>query len=133
MKFNIDSRLLDNSYIITETQISYVLLSKNALVSWFIIVPKTEKTEWHELDIKYQHDLNNQINKIASLLKQKFATDKINIATIGNVVEQMHIHVIDRKKEDAFWPDVVWGKTAFKEYAEPELTNTKNFLITQLQ
>lgn len=129
---NIDQRLLDNSHIITETDTSHILLSKNSLVSWVIIVPKTNIIEWHELDLQYQHNLNAQINKIASLLKQKLASDKINIATIGNIVEQMHIHIIGRKKADPFWPDVVWGKNQFKEYAEQDLTNIKNMLIDTL-
>lgn len=45
----------------------------------------------------------------------------------------MHIHVIGRKKADAFWPDVVWGKNKFKDYTEPKLTNIGNTLITQFK
>lgn len=133
MSFNIDPRLIKNSYLITETNISHILLSKNALISWVIIVPKTDIKEWHELDTDFQNKLNLQINKIASTLKKQLSADKINIATIGNIVEQMHIHVIGRKYKDAFWPDVVWGETEFQEYTELELTNIKNILIPQLK
>jgi diadenosine tetraphosphate (Ap4A) HIT family hydrolase len=92
-------------------------------VTWFIIVPDTHHIEWYELDLDFQEKLNNQVNIISKLLTHHFNVDKINIATIGNVVSQMHLHVVGRKKTDPFWPDVVWGKKESQEYREDQLND----------
>ena len=52
----------------------------------------------------------SQINRVSELMKRHYLIDKINVATIGNVVSQMHIHIVGRRKDDAYWPDVVWGQ-----------------------
>ncbi len=85
-------------------------------------MPYTHHIEWYELDLNFQEKLNSQINVISKLLKHHCNVDKVNIATIGNVVSQMHLHVVGRKKTDPFWPDVVWGKKEFQEYTEDQLS-----------
>ncbi len=108
--------------------LSQIRLSKNALVPWVLIIPKTDKIEWFELDEPMQMALNRQINSISALLKH-LGADKINVAMIGNVLSQMHIHVVARKIDDYCWPEVIWGKEAFLAYDEKQ----KEALITQLQ
>ncbi len=108
--------------------LSQIRLSKNALVPWVLIIPKTDKIEWFELDEPMQMALNCQINSISALLKH-LGADKINVAMIGNVVSQMHIHVVARKVDDYCWPEVIWGKEAFLSYDRGQ----KEALIAQLQ
>ena len=124
----IDPNLLKTCHKLLDTSISTILLSKNSLVTWFIIVPNTDKIEWYELDIDLQMQLNKQVNTLSQLLKQDFNVDKINIATIGNVVPQMHIHVIGRKKDDHFWPNVVWGRKDSKEYTTKDLVHITDLI-----
>ena len=113
----IDSRLVENSYFVCQTLVSQIRLVKNALVSWFLIIPDSDKTEWFDFDEKLQQDLNRQISQISRFIKEKQAADKINIAMIGNLVPQLHIHVIGRKQDDFCWPDVIWGRPEFQAYS----------------
>ncbi|WP_162902272.1 HIT family protein [Facilibium subflavum] len=117
MKIALDPRLEQSSTFICDTDVSQIRLSNNALVPWFLIIPKTSKTEWFELAPELQFSLNAQINQLSALLKHELDADKINIATIGNVVPQLHIHVIGRKVDDFCWPDVVWGVKVSRDYA----------------
>ena len=128
----IDERLINTCYKLATTNISNILLSKNSLVTWFIIVPTTNKIEWHDLDIDLQTKLNAQICNLSKLLTNHFKVDKINIAIIGNIVPQMHIHIIGRKKTDPFWPGVVWGRPEFKEYTPDNFCNIKKIVTNTL-
>ena len=86
------------------------LLHHNAEVVWFILVPHTEVTELYQLDSGLQLQVYQQINILSDYIHNHFSIDKINVASIGNVVPQLHIHVIGRRRDDVYWPDVVWGK-----------------------
>jgi diadenosine tetraphosphate (Ap4A) HIT family hydrolase len=130
MSFVIDSRLSSTCYKIAQTNISTILLSRNSLVTWFIIVPKTDKTEWFELGLEFQMGLNQQTNQLSKILINDLKVDKINFAALGNVVPQLHLHVIGRRKDDAFWPNVVWEKKEFQEYIDEDLNYIKS-LVTQ--
>ena len=114
--FQLDKRLAESSSIINDLGDVEVRLSNNALVPWVLLVPKVGVIEWFELNERMQIRLNKLINKLSVFLRHELKVDKVNIATIGNVVSQMHIHVIGRKKNDFCWPDVVWGEMAYEEY-----------------
>ncbi|WP_440992596.1 HIT family protein [Cysteiniphilum litorale] len=126
--FVLDKRLADSSSLIKDLGDIQLRLSNNALVTWFLIVPKVSVTEWFELDLEMQLRLNALINTLSRLLKEDLHVDKVNVATIGNVVSQMHIHVIGRKKDDFCWPDVVWGKSESQAY----LSHQKDGLISSV-
>jgi diadenosine tetraphosphate (Ap4A) HIT family hydrolase len=125
MNIELDSRLQADAYRLGEFDNSLLLLSKNALFPWFILVPDSRETEYHKLDPALQASLQQHINAIARFIEMHFNTDKINIATIGNVVSQLHIHIIGRHQHDACWPGVVWGSTLFEAYASEQLDNIK--------
>ncbi len=121
--FVIDKRLLNDCQLITELGgISY-LLHKNAEVAWFIMVPHIQQTEFYQLDATLQNQLCTQINLLSEFIKSNFDSHKINVATIGNVVSQMHIHVIGRRNDDVYWPDVVWGKGFAKSYDAKQVSS----------
>lgn len=77
---------------------------------WIIIVPKMEGvTEWHQLPKEKQQQLLDVTNRCAQHLKSLTGADKINIGALGNMVPQLHVHVVARFATDAAWPGPVWG------------------------
>ncbi|WP_440682080.1 HIT family protein [Cysteiniphilum halobium] len=126
--FVLDKALADSSSLIKDFGDVQLRLSNNALVTWLIIVPKVTAIEWFELDMDMQLRVNTLINTLSRFLKEDLHVDKVNVATIGNVVSQMHIHVIGRKKDDFCWPDVVWGKSEIQTY----LAHEKDRIISSL-
>jgi diadenosine tetraphosphate (Ap4A) HIT family hydrolase len=108
--FQIDKDLLQNCQQVMESDRFSYLLHHNAEVVWFILVPHTEVTELYQLDSGLQLQVYQQINILSDYIHNHFSIDKINVASIGNVVPQLHIHVIGRRRDDVYWPDVVWGK-----------------------
>lgn len=78
---------------------------------WFILVPETDATEWHELPGGLRDQLLIASSLLGTMLKGEEGCDKINVAAIGNVVPQFHFHVIGRWRSDPYWPGVVWGRS----------------------
>ena len=116
-EFKLDQRLQNDCFILSESEQFVVLLMNNSLVPWFILVPKTDKTELFQLDQAMQFKILDMTNQLSKFISEEFKPDKLNVAAIGNIVNQMHIHIIGRYKSDAFWPGVVWGgseKTAYQ-------------------
>ena len=87
-----------------------LLLHRDAHVRWFILVPETDATEWHELPAPLRDQLLTASSLLGTMLKND-GCDKVNIAAIGNMVPQFHFHVIGRWKTDPYWPGVVWGRS----------------------
>jgi diadenosine tetraphosphate (Ap4A) HIT family hydrolase len=128
-EFTLNKQLSMDTHLLLIQSNFYVLLHKNASIPWIILVPKTSKTELYELSQEMQNTLNNFTLKIAHYFKNYFNTKKMNIAAIGNIVSQLHIHVIGRNPSDACWPDVVWGNDyAFIEYSEEQINDLTSFL-----
>ncbi len=126
--FEIDPRLLnDCSLLYQGSQISY-LLHRNADVLWMILVPHTQEVEFYQLPDAEQQLLCQQINRISRLIDEQFDCDKINVATIGNMVSQMHIHIVGRRREDAYWPDVVWGQPVHRSHDEDFIENLRGLV-----
>jgi diadenosine tetraphosphate (Ap4A) HIT family hydrolase len=119
--FVLDSRLEKDCHILGKLDDTLLLLMDNALVPWFILVPQVDVTEFHELQQETQLQLLEQINLISTYLKQELSVDKVNVAAIGNIVRQMHIHVVGRTETDYCWPNVVWGAEGKQPYAEQEV------------
>ncbi|MEY8716542.1 HIT domain-containing protein [Francisella philomiragia] len=118
--FKLDSRLEADTFEICEHLDCKILLMNNSTVPWFIVVPFTDRTEWYQLDDSQQYNINKIINKISNFIVNEYKSDKLNIATIGNVVKQMHIHVVGRFENDPVWPAPVWGNIQSKPYTEQE-------------
>jgi len=131
--FKLDKRLQADCHVLVETsQLSY-LLHKNAEVLWLILVPYSGQTEFYLLEASLQNQVCRQINSVSAFIQSHFAIDKINVATIGNVVSQLHIHVIGRSQNDAYWPDVVWGRAFDKTYRASEVDSIRQQLKDYLQ
>ena len=92
---------------------------KDANYPWFILVPDREAiTEIHQLDPVDLQQLIKESSILSKTISEQFNADKINIAALGNVVSQLHIHHIVRYRSDAAWPAPVWGKHPASTYTE---------------
>lgn len=133
MDITLDPRLAGSTHQLGTFGDCFLLLSKNALFPWFILVPITQEIEFHKLDTQQQAKIQQHINAVAQFIEEHFSTEKINIASIGNIVSQLHIHIIGRNHNDACWPGVVWGTTEFKAYEEDEVSSIKTKLVDTLK
>ena len=125
IEFKLDQRLQGDCFILAESGQFFVLLMNNSLVPWFILVPKTDKHELYLLDESMQAVVNDMINQLSKFVSNEFNTDKLNVAAIGNIVNQLHIHIVGRYKSDVFWPGVVWGANEKKVYTQAEVNKIK--------
>lgn len=95
---------------IGDLPLSRVLVIKDANYPWLLLVPRRPETmEIIDLNEVEQAQLTTEINRVAVALKAITKADKLNIAALGNVVPQLHVHIIARRKTDAAWPRPVWG------------------------
>ena len=132
-KFMLHQKLASDCIELGTLKDSMLLLMNNSLVPWFILVPKTIKRELYELTDTEQTDLYAHINLLSEFITRHFNVNKLNVASIGNVVNQMHIHVIGRRFDDYCWPDVVWGRTERQEYKEQEIVKIVQQLRNSLE
>ncbi|MGE8281429.1 MAG: HIT domain-containing protein [Stenotrophomonas sp.] len=108
--FELDSRLATDSVLIADGPLSQIRLMNDDRFPWIVLVPRVAgATEWIDLDGNQQRLLLAEINQISQHLKQKPNVTKINIGALGNIVRQLHIHLIGRHEGDAAWPGPVWG------------------------
>ena len=117
MAFVIDSGFADLSFHLGKFELSHLLLMNNADIPWFMLIPETSEVELCDLSSSVQTQLFAEINSLSSFVREQFEIDKLNIACNGNVIRQMHWHVIGRRFDDFCWPDVVWGKEPPSVYA----------------
>jgi len=136
--FNLHPRLAAGGHHLVTLLSCDVLLKNNAYYAWFVIVPRVdmEKTEITDLSETEYSNINACTLAVSQFLKLEFSPDKINIGNIGNIVQQMHIHVIGRSEKDPAWPEVVWGypeKTPYPDERVEEIRNAfKSFLAGKL-
>ncbi len=122
-KFKLDQRLQSDCFFIDNINLSQLLLMNDSNYPWLILVPqKNNITELTDLSFIDQTTLLQEINLISKIIKDIFIIDKLNIATLGNVVSQLHIHIIGRKKDDASFPKPVWGNSKIRPYNIEEST-----------
>jgi diadenosine tetraphosphate (Ap4A) HIT family hydrolase len=119
---NIHPQLQADCIILGRFPLCHLLLMNDSNYPWFVLVPEREDiTEIHQLDIADQHQLISESSTLSRCIEQLFDADKINIAALGNIVPQLHIHHIVRYRTDAAWPAPVWGKLAAIPYTEDQL------------
>ena len=120
--FVLDTRLHEDTRLIGDFPLCRLLLSNDSNYPWFILVPRREGiSELFQLDDRDQQLMWSETTALAGLLKGLFGADKMNVATLGNVVSQLHMHVIVRYQADAAWPAPVWGKHSAKPYTQAEV------------
>jgi diadenosine tetraphosphate (Ap4A) HIT family hydrolase len=132
MSFQLHEQLQKDCYVLGRLDASQVLLLDNALVPWFILVPETDATEFHQLDNEVQLRVLAEINQLSACVEQTFTVEKLNVAIIGNKVPQMHIHVIGRNRNDYCWPGVVWASTEKQPYRPAEVDKIRSDIVQAL-
>ncbi len=112
--------------ILGDFELCTLLLLNDANYPWFILVPKREGIrEIHQLRSEDQQLLMTESSFFSRCLEQAFQPDKLNIAAIGNIVPQLHVHHIARFTSDACWPSPVWGAVKPVTYSETQLKTAK--------
>ncbi|QFI37213.1 HIT domain-containing protein [Moritella marina ATCC 15381] len=110
-QFILHPQLAADTTLVGEFPLCQVLLAKDGNFPWLILVPKiNDISEFHELTNEQQIQFLSESNAVSILLKDGLNADKINIAALGNMVPQLHIHHVARFKEDACWPKPIWGQ-----------------------
>ena len=105
----VSKSFLKDSYLITELKLCTIRLIDNSKFPWIILIPKRKKiTDIFQLKKKDQNLLMNEIVFTSKVMKKTFKAFNLNVEKIGNVVSQLHIHVIARSKKDSTWPLPVW-------------------------
>lgn len=111
MPFPLDPRLEADTHAVGELPLSRLLLMDDARYPWLILVPRIAGArELIDLDRDDRGALLDEVAAISRVLETKLRPDKINVAALGNVVAQLHVHLIARFADDAVWPQPVWGR-----------------------
>lgn len=115
--FELHPQLAKDSVVIGKFNLCLLLLSKDANYPWCILVPQVEDiSEIHHLDEQDQMRLMRESSRLSEVMTSLFDAYKMNVAALGNMVRQLHIHHIARFQGDLAWPAPVWGKVPAKDY-----------------
>lgn len=116
-EFVLDKRLAATTVHLCDLPVSRLLVMDDARYPWLILVPRrAHLTEWHELEPVDRVMVSEEVATVSCGLKALTGCHKINVANLGNVVPQLHIHVIARNPGDPSWPGPVWGQGAAVPY-----------------
>ena len=125
----INKNFLKSSYHVKDLKLCSIRLHDNLKFPWLILIPRRKNiTDMSELNSKDQILLMKEIIYVSKIVKKLFKTSKLNVEKIGNIVSQLHIHIIARYKNDSSWPLSVWvvkGKTYSKAALEKNLDKLK--------
>jgi diadenosine tetraphosphate (Ap4A) HIT family hydrolase len=130
--FKLHPRLANDCHTLAALPLCELLLMNNALLPWFILVPRVSVVELHQLTSQQQASLFEEINQISRFIEGSFSSHKLNVASIGNIVQQLHVHVIGRRQDDICWPGVVWGVEQRATYDQASLEDITSQLRNYL-
>ena len=117
--FNLDLRLTADTLPVCDLPISIVRLMNDVRFPWLILIPRrTGATELFDLSSTDRHQLFNEVVQVSTALQTLCAPKKLNVAAIGNIVAQLHVHVVARYENDAAWPRPVWGVGIAEPYTQ---------------
>ncbi len=109
--FPLDPRLTEDSHPVTELPLCQLRLMDDTRFPWLVLIPRRSgAVEVFDLDDADQRQLWREASLVGRALKETLGGDKLNIATLGNMVPQLHLHVVLRREDDAAWPGPVWGQ-----------------------
>lgn len=127
--FEIHPQLQKDCHILGKLDLCHVLLHRNAQIPWFILVPETHVENLLDLDSDSLQRVMLSAQKVSLIITNDLKYTKTNMGSLGNVVSQLHIHIIGRHPNDPCWPQPVWGNlTQQTTYTDRELNNMTNYL-----
>ena len=133
MGFELHERLAADTLLVKDLPLSRVLLMNDARYPWLILVPRVEDIrEIHHLSRDDQLRLLDESCLVSGVLERLFAPNKLNVAALGNVVPQLHLHHVARYQTDPAWPGPVWGHSAAEAYAENEAEERIRLILERL-
>lgn len=110
MSWSLDARLAADTHHVLSLDLSELLLMDNASVPWLVLVPRrADAVEWIDLDGPDRLRLFEETTRVAGALRAVHRPCKLNIGALGNIVRQLHVHVVARRDDDPAWPGPVWG------------------------
>lgn len=132
--FTLDERLSADTLPVADLPLCRVLLMNDARYPWVILVPRHASiSEVFELSATDQEQLWREATDLGEAMKTALGGDKLNIATLGNVVSQLHVHVVIRRRTDATWPAPVWGNGSPEPYDLDGQARMRDLLLAHIQ
>ncbi len=129
MVFKLHPQLEKDCVFVKKLILCQLLLMNDKQYPWFILVPEiADITEIYQLNQEQRGLLIEESSFLAERLVNLFQADKINIAAIGNLVPQLHIHHVVRYRNDKAWPAPIWGKYPAETYSQADLTERLNLI-----
>ena len=120
-RYELHPQLATDTHPLATLELCELRLMDDANYPWLVLVPRVaEARELVDLDAAQRHRLTDEIDLAARLLRDAFRPHKLNVAALGNMVPQLHVHVIAREENDPAWPAPVWGRVAARPYP-PEM------------
>ena len=133
MPFQLDPRLNTDSISIGQFQLCRLLLMNDSQYPWFVLVPmRDNKSEVYQLSDSDQQRLWLESRLLSIAIMDIYEGEKLNIAAIGNIVSQLHLHHVVRFEKDACWPKPVWGQLPMKAYHSQEIDDIRQNIIAKL-
>lgn len=123
MAFTLHPRLEKSTHFIGKSGSCHLLLKDQAAFPWILIVPETspEVSDLHQLAADQFAEVLFLLRQVSQFMSETFQPDKLNVACLGNVVSQLHLHVVARSTDDAAWPGTVWGYETEEKYEADEI------------
>ncbi len=132
--FELDPRLEADTLPLADLPLCRALLMNDARYPWVVLVPRVASvSEVFELSQEEQAQLWQEATQLGAAMKEGFQGDKLNIATLGNVVSQLHIHLVVRYTDDASWPAPVWGNGAPTPYELAQQGERREQLLAHIE
>jgi diadenosine tetraphosphate (Ap4A) HIT family hydrolase len=132
--FELHPQLLADTHHVRDLDLSRVLLMDDARYAWLILVPRRAgMRDWIDLLPAEQHRLLDEVALCSQALRAIARPDKLNVAALGNMVPQLHVHVVARHAGDAAWPKPVWGIGERAPYSVDALAARRTELLAQLE
>lgn len=131
--FELHPRLAEDCHFVIDLKLSRLLLMNNSDYPWCILVPRiNDIREIYELPDAQQQRLLAESSRLSRVMMAQFTGDKLNVAALGNIVPQLHVHHIVRRTSDKAWPNPVWGFAEASPYSPAQLAAVKTALVASL-
>ena len=118
MAFVLDPRLKADTLFAASLPICDVLVMNDARYAWLIGVPRVAgAAEWHDLGDEVRTQAFEEVMALSQIVASIAGVEKVNIGALGNIVRQLHVHIIGRNSADPAWPGPVWGHSSAQPYA----------------
>lgn len=120
--WHLHPQLADDTHPLATLALCELRLMDDANYPWLVLVPRVEDAvELVDLNAAQRHELTDEIDRVSHALRAVFRPHKLNIAALGNLVPQLHVHVIARYEDDPAWPRPVWGTAEARPYTAEAL------------